>query len=110
VLIVGSTKDDKYLPTIHIGSATADTQKSARASVALVIGTFGNIMILLVAGYERGLNKVGKQFMVNLALADFCVSAVADPMCIVGKYLSSFVDPTMITCTAYCYIDHFKVQ
>jgi hypothetical protein len=66
-------------------------------SVALVIGTFGNIMILLVAGYERGLNKVGKQFMVNLALADFCVSAVADPMCIVGKYLSSFVDPTMIT-------------
>jgi uncharacterized YccA/Bax inhibitor family protein len=37
-------------------------------SVALVIGTFGNIMILLVAGYERGLNKVGKQFMVNVLL------------------------------------------
>ena len=66
-------------------------------SGALLTGTFGNIMILLVSGYERGLNKVGKQFMVNLALADLCVSAVADPMCIVGKYLSSMVDPKMIT-------------
>jgi len=54
-------------------------------------------MILLVAGYERGLNKVGKHFMVNLALADLCVSAVADPMCIVGKYLSSIVGPKRIT-------------
>ncbi|CAG2231637.1 unnamed protein product [Mytilus edulis] len=53
-------------------------------AVALFIGTFGNLMILLVAFWSRGLNKVGKEFMVNLALADLCVAAIADPMCIVG--------------------------
>ena len=55
-------------------------------------GIFGNIMILMVAGWARGLNKVGKEFMVNLALADLCVTGIAEPMCIIGTF-SVFVPP-----------------
>jgi len=59
-------------------------------SVALVLGTFGNIIILIVSMTTRAMNRVGRDFVINLALADLCVAAVADPMCILGTWVSTF--------------------
>ena len=53
--------------------------------VALLLGTFGNLIILTVTLTTDAMNKVGKYFVVNLALADLCVAGIADPMCIIGK-------------------------
>lgn len=53
--------------------------------VALSVGTVGNIIILIVTTGTRTMNRVGRDFVINLALADLCVAAVADPMCILGK-------------------------
>ncbi|XP_052763779.1 melatonin receptor type 1B-B-like [Mya arenaria] len=53
-------------------------------SVALFVGTFGNLIILVVSITTRAMNRVGRDFVINLALADLCVAAVADPMCILG--------------------------
>ena len=53
--------------------------------VALSVGTVGNILILVVTAGTRTMNRVGRDFVINLALADLCVAAVADPMCILGR-------------------------
>ena len=58
--------------------------------VALVLGTFGNLIILMITLSTNAMNKIGKYFVVNLALADLCVAGIADPMCIVGKLTKSF--------------------
>lgn len=49
------------------------------------IGSFGNVLILLVMTLVRGTQRTGKAFVINLALADLCVAAIADPMCVTGK-------------------------
>lgn len=54
--------------------------------IALLVGTCGNALILLVSAIMRGINKSGKEFILNLAIADLCVTAIADPLCIVGVY------------------------
>ncbi|PVD39358.1 hypothetical protein C0Q70_01988 [Pomacea canaliculata] len=46
------------------------------------IGSFGNVLILLVMTLVRGTQRTGKAFVINLALADLCVAAIADPMCV----------------------------
>ncbi|XP_060068609.1 melatonin receptor type 1B-A-like [Ylistrum balloti] len=53
-------------------------------SLLLTVGTFGNILIILVSTFNKAFNKIGKAFMVNLAMADLCVAGLADPMCILG--------------------------
>ena len=53
--------------------------------VALLIGTLGNVIIIVVTSTTSAMNKVGKQFVINLAISDLCVSGIAEPMCIVGK-------------------------
>ena len=52
--------------------------------VALLIGTFGNVIIIIVTSTTSAMNKVGKHFVINLAVSDLCVSGIAEPMCIVG--------------------------
>ena len=54
--------------------------------VALLIGTFGNVIIIFVTSTTGAMNKVGKQFIINLAVSDLCVAGIAEPMCIVGKW------------------------
>lgn len=54
-------------------------------ATALLVGTVGNIFILIVSLTTRTMNRVGRDFVINLAVADLCVAAVADPMCILGK-------------------------
>ena len=51
----------------------------------LQIGSGGNVLILLVIGTLRNFQRTGKMFIVNLALADICVAAIADPMCVIGE-------------------------
>ena len=52
---------------------------------ALVIGTAGNLLILVASACLKSLRKTGYIFIVNLAAADLCVAGIADPMCVVGK-------------------------
>ncbi|XP_067671594.1 melatonin receptor type 1B-A-like [Haliotis asinina] len=54
------------------------------AATALLLGVIGNSVIILVSLLVKSVNRVGKEFIVNLAIADLCVSGFADPMCIVG--------------------------
>lgn len=52
--------------------------------IALLVGTIGNVLIIIIFTVMRRMNKSGKEFMVNLAIADLCVTAIADPLCILG--------------------------
>lgn len=52
--------------------------------IALLVGTCGNVLILMVFTVMRRITKSGKEFIINLAIADLCVTAIADPLCIVG--------------------------
>lgn len=53
--------------------------------IALLVGTIGNVLIIIIFTVMRRINKSGKEFMVNLAIADLCVTAIADPLCILGE-------------------------
>ena len=48
-------------------------------------GTFGNILTILAVAFSRKIRHVEKAFVVNLALSDLYVTAIADPMSILGK-------------------------
>ena len=52
---------------------------------ASVIGTFGNILILLSVFMCKNVRTVESTFIVNLALSDMYVTLVADPFSIIGK-------------------------
>ncbi|XP_048758268.1 melatonin receptor type 1B-like [Ostrea edulis] len=99
-------------------------------ATALLVGTCGNTLIILVSAVVKGVNKSGKEFIVNLALADFCVTAIADPLCIIGvakgeqffddkKWLCesvaslcltacfcAFLSLTLLTLSRYIYLCH----
>lgn len=67
--------------------------------IALLVGICGNVLILMIFTVMRGINKSGKEFMMNLAIADLCVTAIADPLCIVGVAKGEqFFDGQMWTC------------
>ena len=53
--------------------------------VVSAAGVAGNSFILYVTKKEKNMNQTGKMFVINMALADLCVSVIANPMCIVGK-------------------------
>ena len=53
-------------------------------TVASITGTFGNILILIVACSKKLWRHVEARFIVNLALSDLYVTLVADPMSIIG--------------------------
>jgi len=71
-------------------------------SVALLIGLLGNSLILASTCLPGSINRVGKEFIVNLALADMCVAGIADPMCILGKVF------IQTNCKYYRYVSFYK--
>ncbi|KAL5005491.1 hypothetical protein ScPMuIL_018947 [Solemya velum] len=52
--------------------------------VLTVIGNLANIMVICAVITYRPLRTTGNMFIVNLALADLCMTAVGDPFSIVG--------------------------
>lgn len=54
-------------------------------AIASLIGTIGNILILLVIVKTKELRQTQSIFIVNMALSDVYVTLVADTMSIVGK-------------------------
>ena len=57
---------------------------------ASLMGTAGNILILLSVLTCKDVRTVESTFIVNLALSDMYVTLVADPFSIVGKFLLRF--------------------
>ena len=53
--------------------------------VASLIGTVGNILILLSVLMCKNVRTVESTFIVNLALSDLYVTLIADPFSIIGK-------------------------
>lgn len=53
--------------------------------IASVGGTLGNVLTLLAVAMSKRLKNIETIFMVNLAISDLYVTAIADPMSIVGK-------------------------
>lgn len=53
--------------------------------VASVVGTCGNILILVSVATQRDLQNVESVFIINLAMNDLYVTMIADPLSIVGK-------------------------
>ncbi|XP_060558928.1 melanopsin-like [Ruditapes philippinarum] len=47
-----------------------------------ILGLFGNLFVIYVMKKEKHMNKDARAFIINLAVADLCVSGIADPMCI----------------------------
>lgn len=54
--------------------------------IALTVGSVGNLVIVGCFAISKALSKVGNEFLFNMALSDLCVTAVAEPMCILGKW------------------------
>jgi hypothetical protein len=54
--------------------------------VLSIVGVFGNLFILYVMKKDKIINKDARAFMINMAIADLCVTGIADPMCIAGKF------------------------
>ena len=50
----------------------------------IVSGTVGNILLIGAYFSKKGLSVVGAEFILNLAVADLMIAAVALPMCLVG--------------------------
>ena len=50
-------------------------------------GVLGNGVLLSAYITVKSLRSVGNEFFVNKILADICVVTVADPLCIIGKWL-----------------------
>lgn len=57
----------------------------ALLTLASVVGTFGNVMILIVVSKTKELRQTQSIFIVNLAISDLYVTLIADPMSIVGE-------------------------
>ncbi|XP_046568485.1 melatonin receptor type 1B-B-like [Haliotis rubra] len=53
--------------------------------LATVVGTLGNGLILVSVATRKSLHNVESIFIVNLACSDLYVTAIADPMSIIGK-------------------------
>ena len=56
-------------------------------TVATFIGFVGNIMLFVTFISDKCNRRVGNEFILNLAIADYCVISVANPLCIIGKYI-----------------------
>jgi len=54
-------------------------------TLASVVGTFGNVLILIVVSKTKELRQTQSIFIVNLAISDMYVTLIADPMSIVGE-------------------------
>lgn len=53
---------------------------------ASIVGTLGNVLILLAVFICKEVRTVESTFIVNLACSDLYVTVVADPFSLVGKY------------------------
>ena len=56
--------------------------------LAIVAGTSGNLIILGTLLRDKVLRAGGNRFLINMAFSDLCVTMIADPMCILGKFPS----------------------
>ena len=54
--------------------------------LALTVGISGNLIIVGCFLISKKLSKVGNEFLFNMALSDLCVTGLAEPMCILGKF------------------------
>ena len=63
-------------------------------SVASFVGTAGNILTLLAIASNKKLRNAEMIFIVNLAISDLYVTAIADPLSIVGKCIQK-VNPVL---------------
>ncbi|KAK3609838.1 hypothetical protein CHS0354_029878 [Potamilus streckersoni] len=79
-------------------------------SLASIAGTFGNILILMAVATYKKLKNIESVFIVNLAICDMFVTAIADPMNIVAKLegeiffisLPGLCQTIASLCTVFC--------
>ncbi|XP_063432392.1 melatonin receptor type 1B-A-like [Mytilus trossulus] len=57
----------------------------ALQTIASLVGTFGNALILIITARSKGKMSVQSIFIINIAISDMYVTMVADPMSVVGK-------------------------
>lgn len=60
-------------------------------SIACVVGTLGNVLILSVICTNKLGRNVTTTFIMNLAVSDMFVTLVVDPMSLIGKDFTSAV-------------------
>jgi uncharacterized protein with PQ loop repeat len=53
--------------------------------IAAILGSFGNILILITIFKTKNLQRLECIFMANLAISDMYVTLFADPLSIVGR-------------------------
>lgn len=54
--------------------------------IVILIGICGNILIFFVLIVMKGINKLGKEFIINLVMVDICVMVIVEFLCIIGMY------------------------
>ena len=86
-----TSSPDDGLHMLLLSKSYLEVQPEAAAiyifmvAIALSVGTLGNLLIIGVFAFSRQTRTVGNEFIVNLAIADLCVTAITDPLCILGK-------------------------
>lgn len=86
--------------------------------MAVVIGNIGNILVIgAVLSYRRLLRNIGTMFIVNLAIADLCITAIVGPMNMTGviKGPKFFLDKVTLCyllgsiCTVSCIVSMWSI-
>lgn len=70
---------------------------------ASLIGTFGNMLILVSLCKSKKMNSLECIFIGNLAISDTYVTLVADPMSIIGEYCNSFSNKRCLIVTSFAF-------
>ena len=72
-------------PTLFDVNYTLATSYVTLVSLLSVVGTLGNSFLLYILKKEKQMNLSVRMFICNNAVADLCVSMIAEPMCIAGN-------------------------
>jgi hypothetical protein len=51
-----------------------------------IFGVLGNMFIIYVMRTDKNMNTDARWYTINMAVADLCVTGIADPMCIAGRF------------------------
>lgn len=76
-------EENKTLFDINFSLATCYVSITLFVSL---IGVSGNTFIIYVMRKERNMNADARKFIINMAVADLCVTGIALPMCTAGRY------------------------
>ena len=82
------TNDTSFVSALYYHRPTLATPYMVVLGIASVVGTLGNLLIIGTLSRSvkfRNPKQVGNMFIINLASSDLIVTAVINPVAVIGK-------------------------